>query len=833
MAPDPQPSPNPRGDTAHWWRTIAVAVVFYAGAWLGHLLVVPGTNVGIFWPPAGAALGLLLLWGPRHWPGVAIGAIASFLPGLLASQGLVVGSLVAAGEVVADVVPPLLAVAWIRRFADPDPLHRVRDVLALALWGGLVAQGVAALMGGAVLWAGGVVSGPGLLDALLNWWVSNVASVLSLTPLVLAWRRPWPLQRPLLHAAMAAVTTLAGVTVFLWSGWGYAYFEYLTVLLVLWAGFTLGRRGATAAAVTLSAILIAATAAGRGHITEASLEQQLFLVSFYAMALSLTGVIVTAVVDERVHATADLELSEARLRSIVQASPIAIGWTDEAGRVEFWNRRAEEIFGYTLRDIPTVGRFFEQAYPDPAYREAARRRWLEALAAAPSNNGVARLDGLKVTCADGAVRDADLFGTTLGDRVLVMFVDQTERRQAEAQREELRGQLARAQRMESIGRLAGGVAHDLNNLLAPILGYAEVMTAELPAESRLKEDAGIIKAAAERARDLTRQLLAFGRRQVLAVRVLDLRQVVNELAPLLRRTLRENVRLEIDLPPHLWAVQADPAQLEQVVMNLAVNAQHAMPDGGQLIVGLSDVEVRPGRHDRPPGVQVGDWVCLSVRDTGAGMAPETVERIFEPFFTTRAEGEGTGLGLSIVHGVVAQHGGQIAVESAPGAGATFRVYLPRAAGAPELRPLPGVTLAGPARHQPSAAGRLVLLCEDSEPVRRVTQRMLERCGCRVLSAPDPARALALAAAEPGRIDLLVTDVVMPGQNGRQLHAQLCARRPGLPVLYMSGYAGDVIGHLGVLGEGAVFLQKPFNAEALDGALRSLLEGHAPPPKGLG
>jgi len=812
-------------------RTAVVAVVFFASAWVGHLLVVPGTNVGIFWPPAGLALGLMLLWGPHHWPGVALGAIASFLPDLVARHGLATGSLVAAGEMVADVVPLLLAVAWVRRFAARDPLRGVKDVLALAFWGGLVAQGVAALMGVAVLWAGGVVQGGAVADALLNWWVSNVSSVISLTPLVLAWRNPWPLRRAGQHLLAAAATIVSGLVVFVWAGWGYAYFEYLTVLLVLWTAFTLGRKGTTAAAVTLSAILIAATAAGRGHLVGASLEQQLLLVSFYVMTLSLTGLVVTTVVDERVHATAGLAESEARLRTLLQAAPIPVAWSDETGRIEFWNRRAEEAFGYRSAELPTVGDFFRRAYPDPDYREAARGRWLEALVVAEEGDQVARVDGLKVTCADGSVREVDLFGATAGGRTLVMFVDQTERLRGEAQREELRAQLARAQRMESIGRLAGGVAHDLNNMLAPILGYAEVMAAELPAGSPLAEDAGVIRTAAERARDLTRQLLAFGRKQVLQVRVLDLRQVVNELAPLLRRTLREDVRLEVDLPSHLWAVQADPAQLEQVVMNLAVNAQHAMPDGGQLIVALEDVELRPGDAGRPAGVPPGAWVCLSVRDTGAGMSSEMQERIFEPFFTTRSEGEGTGLGLSIVHGVVAQHGGHIAVESAPGRGSTFRVYLPRAAGAPELHPAPRV--ARPAAAPRSASGRTVLLCEDSEPVRRVTQRMLERCGCRVISAADPVRCLALAAAEPGQIDLLVTDVIMPGQNGRQLHAQLLARRPGLPVLYMSGYAGDVIGHLGVLGDGAAFLQKPFNAEALDVALRGLLVGRPPPPKGLG
>jgi CheY-like chemotaxis protein len=280
--------------------------------------------------------------------------------------------------------------------------------------------------------------------------------------------------------------------------------------------------------------------------------------------------------------------------------------------------------------------------------------------------------------------------------------------------------------------------------------------------------------------------------------------------------VREDIRLGLTVPPTPTCVLADVAQMEQVVINLAVNAQEAMPGGGQLRIELEEQEIEDARPPPAPGLVPGPYVVLEVSDTGAGMTPEVLEHVFEPFFTTKRQGEGTGLGLAIVHGIVQQHGGQVAVESAPGRGSTFRVYLPRSDGVPAAAPK--------ARAPVRGGSETVLIAEDEDAVRAVVVRSLQRFGYRVIAARDGHSCLALADAEPGNIDVLLTDVVMPDMNGRQLHERLAARRPGLRVLFMSGYAGDVVTERGVQEANAAFLQKPFTADALGDAVQRVLAG---------
>ena len=408
---------------------------------------------------------------------------------------------------------------------------------------------------------------------------------------------------------------------------------------------------------------------------------------------------------------------------------------------------------------------------------------------------------------------------TLGTAGVLVAAVLGDRQKAEAQREDLREQLSRAQKMESVGRLAGGIAHDLNNLLAPVLGLADVLIEETPRGSTQAEDLGEIKRAAERARDLTRQLLAFGGRQALEAKVVDLRAAISGMERLLRRAIREDVRMEVRAPATLGLVRADVGQLEQVVMNLAVNAQLAMPRGGELTIELADERIEPGEVTAGD-VPEGDWVRLSVADTGCGMEPAVLERVFDPFFTTRKSGEGSGLGLSIVHGIVAQHGGRIRAESAPGRGSTFHVLLPRAH--PEESP---AHTPAPREPRPERASGTVLLAEDDDAVRSVAVRILERLGYRVIATSSADECLRAADAAQGGLDLLLTDVVMPDLNGRELFEKLAASRPGLRVLFMSGYAGDVVTQRGVPLEGLALIQKPFTAEALAEAVHHALSSH--------
>jgi PAS domain S-box-containing protein len=373
---------------------------------------------------------------------------------------------------------------------------------------------------------------------------------------------------------------------------------------------------------------------------------------------------------------------------------------------------------------------------------------------------------------------------------------------------ELETQLRQAQKMEAVGRLAGGIAHDFNNLLTAISGYSEFLIEGLEDE-RLRRHADEIRKAAARAASLTGQLLAFSRRQVLQPRALDLNAVVSDMDMMLRRLIGEDVELVTLLDPDIDAVQADPTQIEQVIVNLAVNARDAMPNGGSVTIVTADVRT-----------DAGDFVELRMTDTGIGMTEAERSQLFDPFFTTK-EG-GTGLGLATVYGIVEQSGGTIEVDTAPGMGSSFRIWLPRAetpADAPAATPVASA---------PSVGDETILLVEDETVVRHLVAEILENSGYTVLQAGDGPSALELLRRHPGKLDLLVTDVVMPGMSGPEVAQAVTSMRPGTQVLYTSGYTDSAIGHHGVLEPGIAFLQKPFSSDDLTRKVRGLLDGASVP-----
>jgi signal transduction histidine kinase/CheY-like chemotaxis protein len=389
-----------------------------------------------------------------------------------------------------------------------------------------------------------------------------------------------------------------------------------------------------------------------------------------------------------------------------------------------------------------------------------------------------------------------------------------------SERRELEAQLQQSQKMETIGRLAGGIAHDFNNLLTVILGYGQLVKSEVdgPVADQVLE---MIRAG-ERAAALTRQLLAFSRKQALQPAILDLNGIIGDVDRMVRRLLDESIEITTLMDSALWPVKVDPAQFEQVIVNLVVNAGDAMPDGGRLVIETRNVEFRPpvSGPDRSDGVP-GPYVLLQVSDTGIGMNDATRAQIFEPFFTTKGEGKGTGLGLSMVYGIVRQSGGHIVIDSVPGAGTTCRIYLPRAAAAN--------VVAGESDRDGSAAGPLrgtetILLVEDETPVRFLARQALERQGYRVLEAASGEEACAIAN-DHDEIDILVTDVSMPGMNGRQLASTLRARAPDLKIVFISGYSSTSV-PMESFKKGAVFCQKPFTGVALAGVVRNLLDGRA-------
>ena len=490
-----------------------------------------------------------------------------------------------------------------------------------------------------------------------------------------------------------------------------------------------------------------------------------------------------------------------RLQTIMDNIPLLITFLDpESGRL--WiNQAGEKALGLSQSELDPDD-ILRACYPDPEYR---RYVWNFI------NRAEDRWEDFDTQTADGSVRNTVWKNVRLTDGSIISIgEDVTEVRRSQKRQQELEQQLRQAQKMEAVGRLAGGVAHDFNNLLAVILGYADLLLDTLPPSHVHYEPVSDIYKAATRARDLTRQLLAFSRKQVLSIAVLDVNKVVTGFNKLIRRVIGEDIALALKLASGLLQVRADVSQLEQVLMNLAVNARHAMPEGGRLVIETSRVELDRAYAEYTPGTQPGDYALITVSDTGCGMDPTTLHQIFEPFFTTKGKDGGTGLGLSTVYGIIKQHGGNIWVYSEPGQGATFKIYLPLATGDSPVDsaspPLPE-----PARLSASAT---VLVAEDDPNVRRLVGHILGPKGYQVLAANSVDDAVRIARSHAGSIDVLLSDIIMPGMNGPDLYARLVSIRPEMKVIFMSGYSGEAVSRYGALDPETPFLQKPFSARSL-------------------
>ncbi len=517
---------------------------------------------------------------------------------------------------------------------------------------------------------------------------------------------------------------------------------------------------------------------------------------------------------QRRRALARLTESEAKFAQAFRASPVGMTILDlTTNRYLEINQRHVRTLGYARDEVigrtpGEIGWLAEADLPLLSLERTSAGDWHDLEIRFRHKDGRAVI----CTCTAQKVR--------INERecLLSSLIDVTAQKRSEEERAKLEDQLAQALKMESIGRLAGGVAHDLNNMLLPILGYSELMHEELPAASPLRSHVQEITRAAERSRDLIRQLLAFARKQTLEMKPVDLNAIVNGFTTMLRRTLREDIAIETKTAPGLPPLRGDSGQIERILLNLAVNAQDAMPGGGRLFIETSAVTLDASfdrLNDEP--VRPGPYLLLTVSDTGTGIPKEVLPKIFEPFFTTKAPGKGTGLGLATVYGIVRQHGGQLRVYSEAGHGTTFRVYLP----ALDTRPATGETAAA----GPTAIGgdEHILLVEDEPQVRILTARILGQAGYTIHEAVDGRTAIALAGSLATPIDLMITDVVLPDLNGRALHLALGRERPALRVLYMSGYTADVITHHGVLEDGVDFIQKPFNVAALVHKVREILD----------
>jgi len=501
-----------------------------------------------------------------------------------------------------------------------------------------------------------------------------------------------------------------------------------------------------------------------------------------------------------------LRRSEARYRSLVQSSVYGIYRSSLEGQFLDVNSALITMLGYGSAEEVLLLDAERDVFAQP--EEHAR--------AIEEFRRTGRLDGLEVKWKrkDGIAITVRISGRAVSsadepaDVLEAIAEDVTDRRALE-------DQFRQAQKMEAVGRLAGGVAHDFNNLLMVISGYAEVILAQMDGQHPLYEKGRAIQQAADRATTLTRQLLAFSRKQLLELKVVDVNAIVQDMERLLRPLIGENVELITLLCPEAAQTRADAGQLEQVLMNLVVNAKDAMPSGGRLTIQTQNTVVDESHRRGQQFIRPGHYVMLSVSDTGMGMDKETQSRIFEPFFTTKEKGKGTGLGLSTVYGIVKQSGGYVIVQSEKGRGSTFHIYLPQAQGVAEKHSAP---VADTAR----GGTETILLVEDEESVRQLVRDTLVSKGYRVLEAEGGEDGLAAAASHSGNIDLIITDVVMPGMGGRELVKQLVSARPGTKVLYLSGYTEDAISSDGSIESGTSFLQKPFSLQHLSRKVREVL-----------
>jgi PAS domain S-box-containing protein len=515
------------------------------------------------------------------------------------------------------------------------------------------------------------------------------------------------------------------------------------------------------------------------------------------LALAICGVML----DRWTRAQRAVRASEERFRVMVDAlQDCAIFTVDPDGRVNSWNRGAERVLGFSTREI--MGRHASLLF-SPERRETA-----DAELALARDKGFHETSSVCVT-SRGELRDVVVTTTVMRDDggTLLGFAhilrDVTEKRRAETELRRTEDRLRQAQKMEAIGQLAGGVAHDFNNMLTAIRGNAELLRFDCAPESEVGRGLLEITVAADRAASLTRQLLAFSRKQVLQPRAVNPNCIVAEMKGMLSRLMVGDVELRTELRADVGQVRVDPAQFEQVVLNLVVNARDAMKGAGRILIETANVELDADFCAMHPGLNAGPHVVLAVSDTGRGMTPEIQRQIFEPFFTTKELGAGTGLGLATVYGIVKQSDGYIEVKSELGVGSLFRIYLPRIG----VNPPPPE--AGAATLPRGAAEGTILVVEDEDGVRRLVQSVLERAGYRVLAAATASEGLKLLETHQAPLTLLVTDIMMPGTNGRQLSEHVTDTRPGTRVLFMSGYASEHVIKRGLLAPDMAFIQKPF------------------------
>jgi PAS domain S-box-containing protein len=800
-------------------RSALLCAAYYGAAILGLHYASIGQIISLVWPPTGIAMAGLMLLGLRYWPGVALGA---FLANAMTPVPLFTAAAIAAGNTLEAVVATLI----LRRGSGPRPrlddITHLRTFLLLAAPAGALCS---AVVGSLSLWISGSLTAGAFPDAVIIWWTGDLLGAFILAPLILAWAQsaePTRDRRRLVEVLLlCAGTVLAGEIalggLFEMPFLAGVMYPYLLFPFVIWAALRFGTRGASLMTLTVAVAAVGHTIAGASPFSGPSLTKTLFEVALYLVAVAVTGSVLAAAIRwERHHATEALELSQERLRRALDAARMGIWfWSVESGALT-WDDNLRKLYGLQAgEDVSRYEDFLARVHPEDRDRVAhAVRQVLET-------GGDLDYE-FRIVMSDGRVRWISDQGEIRRDPsgqpayLTGICTDVTDRKLAEER-------LRQAHRMESVGRLAGGVAHETNNQMSVVLGASTFILKRNDLPEPVRADVEFIQKAAERTAAVTAQLLAFSRRQILRPEVLDLNALIRRWEPVLRRIMGEDCGVMLRLCDDLGLVRADPGQLEQVLLNLALNARDAMPRGGRITIETFRSELTPEYIRGKLGISImaGTYVALAVSDTGHGMDEATLSRVFEPFFTTKGMGQGTGLGLSTVYGIVKQSDGYVWVYSEPGQGTTFKIYLPEQHGA--VAPLRRDSV--PAR---AIRSETILVVEDDAGVRYMMTRTLEDAGYQVLQADGAEQALSLAEHHPGKIALTVTDVVMPGKDGRELAELLDKARPGLAVLFTSGYTDGEIERRGLLRPGAAFIQKPLTPRTLVRAVERAMKSATHP-----
>ncbi len=789
-------------DVRHLSRIVLLASFYFL---LSYVALLEGDLGRIVWPASGLALAAILLFGIEIWPGVALGA---FLATQIVSGNVLYSLTTAAGNSL-EVVSAALLFRHVRGSLRMDG---ARDVVALVC-AGAVGGCASALFGILGMHQAGFAPLEVLPRIGWKWALGHAMGTVAVTPFFLTVSSWWKARKHPGSCGEASALFLLLFAVGAIAFWGGAGLfsqydlEYLPFPLLVWAAFRFGVHGAASANLITSGMAVWGTTAGWAPFASGSSSEDLLLTWSFVNVSAVTTLLLAAVVTEGRRSEEERHKSETRYRTLIEQAADGIFSTDAKGRLTDVNSRGCDMLGLD-RDGVLGLELADLAEPRDGDRVRALVRDLAPGEAAISSWHVRRAGG-------GATFPAEVSIKRLPDGRIQAFVrDVTERLALEEQ-------LSQSQKMEAVGLLAGGIAHDFNNLLTAIIGHSDFALMRLPRDHKVRTDIEEVAKAAGRAADLTRKLLAFARKQLVEPKLLSMHDLVRNMQNMLERVLGEHIELSIRSEEDPWMVKVDPVQLEQVILNITINARDAMPRGGRLELECGNLYWSgDGTNDTSPGA----YATLVARDTGVGMDAETLSRVFEPFYTTKDRSQGTGLGLAVSYGIVKQAGGYIWATSEPGKGSTFRILLPRAADVEHPLAEGELRASVPEAVEASGSGgETILLIEDEPLVRDLAFEVLSSRSYRVLTARDGEEALSIARAHPTEIHLTVTDVVLPAMSGKEVARRLRETRPGLKVLFMSGYAEEQVVHRGVVERDVAFLAKPFTPAALTEKVRLVLE----------